>query len=219
MARFTLFDTSTPVFQATEGITNLGTLTFEDGFLVGVGNYGLHDTDGDSVSDHLDPDIDGDGKLNTDDDDLLNDGWSDTYHAQDPDGDGVPNFLDDDDDGDDLIDALDSDRDGNGVDDGDDPGDRDGDGFLDAVDLDQDNDGFTDGAERAAGSDPLHYLDTPLQQVGDLDGDGDVDAADGQQLVNQALGRAPYDARLDYNLNGAIDAVDLQLLIEDILAP
>lgn len=219
MARFTLFDTSTPIFQATEGITNLGTLTFEDGFLVGVGNYGLQDTDGDSVSDHLDPDIDGDGKLNTDDDDLLNDGWSDTYHAQDPDGDGVPNFLDDDDDGDDLIDALDPDRDGNGVDDGDDPGDRDGDGFLDAVDLDQDNDGFTDGAERAAGSDPLHYLDTPLQQVGDLDGDGDVDAADGQQLVNQALGRAPYDARLDYNLNGAIDAVDLQLLIEDILAP
>ncbi len=219
MARFRLFNTTTPVFQATEGVSDLGTLTFEDGFLVGVGNYALQDTDGDSVSDHLDPDMDGDGKLNTDDDDLLNDGWSDAYHAQDSDGDGVPDFLDDDDDGDDLIDALDPDRDGNGMDDGDDPGDQDGDGFLDAVDLDRDNDGFTDAEERSAGSNPLHYLDTPLQQVGDLDGDGDVDAADGQQLVNQALGRAPYDARLDYNLNGTIDAVDLQLLIDDILHP
>ena len=215
---FTAGTRFTPLFRATEGTTSIGTLEHEDGFLTGAANYPFIDTDGDGIMDSEDSDIDGDGIPNENDADVLGDGWADAFQAQDPDGDGIPSFLDADDDGDGIPDAEDSDRNGNGTPDAEEPLDTDGDGFVDALDLDIDNDGFDNATEIAAGSDPRHFLDTPFQQVGDINRDGEINAVDGQQLVNMALGRAPYMPLADYNRNGFIDAGDLQALINDILA-
>lgn len=217
VARFQLGALDSRLFDARGAQVELGVLTLSGQDLVGPGNLAAQDTDGDGTPDHMDDDIDGDGVENGDDEDVFGDGWADVYQLQDIDGDGVPAFLDDDDDGDGTPDHEDADRNGNDVLDQDDPGDIDGDGFFDALDLDMDNDGFDNETELEAGSDPRHYLDTPERRVGDLDGDGDIDAADGQQLVNQAIGRAPYSPRADYNLSGAIDATDLQSLINDLL--
>lgn len=217
--RFTAGSRSTPLFATTEGVTSIGALEPAGGFLTGTVNYPFTDTDGDGLFDAEDGDIDGDGIANGDDPDVLGDGWADAFQAQDPDGDGIPSFLDGDDDGDGTPDGEDADRDGSGMPDAGEPADADGDGFVDALDLDQDNDGFDNAAEIEAGSDPRHYLDTPLQHVGDLNGDGEINSVDGQQLINMGLGRAPYTPRADYDLNGTIDAVDIQSLINDILGP
>ncbi len=215
--RFVAGATQTLLFPATEATTALGVFTESDGGLVNTHFYGTIDSDGDGMVDGEDGDMDNDGIDNASDEDMLGDGWDDRYQSQDRDKDGVPDFLDTDDDGDGLDDASDTDRNGNGIDDAEDPGDIDQDGFFDVVDLDQDNDTYDDATERAAQSDPRHFLDTPLSQVGDLDRDGDVDVVDGQQLVNQALVRDTYNPRADYNLNGIIDASDLQSLVHDIL--
>jgi hypothetical protein len=208
-----------PLFGAVTDLTPVGLLTEADGDRVtGVATYPFNDTDGDGLLDHEDPDMDGDGIPNATDVDVLGDGWDDRFQVQDPDQDGIPSFFDTDDDGDDLADGEDPDANGNGVPDVEDPADTDGDGFVDAIDLDQDNDGFDNAVEAEAGSNPRHYLDTPFQQVGDINADGEINAVDGQQLINMALGRAPYAPLADYSLNGVIDAADLQALINDILA-
>lgn len=217
-ARFTVGSRMTPLLPATPDITAVGALELTEGFLTGEANYPFVDTDDDSTPNATDLDMDGDGIVNADDLDALGDGWSDGFQAQDPDSDGLPSFLDPDDDDDGTPDADDADRDGSGTPDTLEPADVDGDGFVDALDLDMDNDGFDNATELAAGSDPRHYLDTPVSKVGDIDQDGEVDAADGQMLINLGLGRGTYNPRADYNLNGTIDAVDLQSLINEILA-
>lgn len=216
-ARFQAGDTTTPIIPTTSDTTDVGVLALVEGVLIGPANYGTADADGDGTPNGADGDMDGDGIPNAEDDDVLGDGWSDAFQAQDPDGDGIPSFLDPDDDGDGIPDVDDEDRDGNGTPDVDDPADRDGDGFVDALDLDQDNDGFDNATEAEAGSDPLHYLDTPDSRVGDIDGDGEIDAADGQRLINLGLGRAPYTPRADFDLDGRVGAADLQSLINLIL--
>ena len=197
--------------------TALGSLT-RDGAVIrcGAGYTGI-DTDSDGVFDVEDNDRDGDGIFNGFDPDDLGDGWLDEYQGQDVDGDFVTAYLDTDDDGDGTPDLQDEDANGNGEPDVDEPRDYDRDGFIDAVDLDRDNDGFTNTEERAAGSNPEMFFDTPLERAGDLDGDGDVDAADGQRVVNMALRRSPYDPRADFNRNGVIDAVDVQGILRVIL--
>lgn len=207
----------TPLLPTREDITPIGILSLNGRFLVGDASYPFTDTDGDGIVDLDDDDMDGDGIPNGEDADKLGDGFADQFQAQDPDGDGIPNFLDDDDDGDGIPDADDPDRNGNGIPDVDEPADTDGDGFIDALDLDIDNDGFDNTTEIDAGSDPYHYLDTPLQRVGDVNNDGVINTVDGQQMVNMGLGRAPYTPRADYDLNGTIDAIDLQSLVNDIL--
>ncbi|MBX3176147.1 MAG: hypothetical protein KF886_02185 [Candidatus Hydrogenedentes bacterium] len=216
-ARFRAGDIDTPLLRATEGITAAGLLEPEGALLIGEGNYPFRDTDGDGMVDSEDPDIDGDGIPNAEDPDMIGDGWADAFQAQDPDGDGIPNFLDPDDDGDGVPDAVDPDRDGNGVPDADEPADTDGDGYPDALDLDIDNDGFDNATEIAAGSDPYHFLDTPLQRVGDVNQDGAINAADGQLMVNMVLRRAAFHPLADFNLNGMVDAGDVQALINRIL--
>ncbi|MBL7646837.1 MAG: hypothetical protein JNK74_11665 [Candidatus Hydrogenedentes bacterium] len=217
-SRFTAGSRQTPLFPTVPDITSIGALALTDGVLTGEANYPFVDSDGDGTPNADDLDMDEDGIDNGNDLDVLGDGWDDGFQAQDPDEDGIPSYLDGDDDGDGTADAEDADRDGSGTPDVDEAADVDGDGFVDALDLDIDNDGFDNATEEAAGSDPRHYLDTPTSQVGDLDEDGEVDAADGQQLINLGLGRSAYTPRADYNLNGYIDAVDLQSLINEILA-
>jgi len=209
VARFDTEMGSTPLFPTTAGgTTDLGTFTLDEGVLIGSAVYATLTGD---------DDWDDDGVPNASDDDALGDGWDDAFQAQDPDDDGIPSYYDEDDDGDGTPDIEDSDANGNGVVDTEDPVDTDGDGFIDAIDLDWDNDGFTNDAETLAGSNPYHFLDTPLSRIGDLDGDGDVDVADGQWVVNMALKRWDYDPRGDFDLNGAIDALDLQSILNVIL--
>ncbi len=217
-SRFTVGSRQSPLFPAVPDITPIGALELVEGVLTGEANYAFVDSDGDGTPNADDLDMDDDGIDNENDLDVLGDGWGDSFQAQDPDEDGVPSYLDNDDDGDGTPDSDDSDRDGSGTPDADEAADVDGDGFVDALDLDMDNDGFDNATEEGAGSDPRHYLDTPTSKVGDLDQDGEVDAADGQQLINMGLGRGAYNPRADYNLNGFIDAVDLQSLINEILA-
>jgi hypothetical protein len=217
-SRFMAGDRETPLFPATPDVTPIGALELAEGVLTGQANYPFVDSDGDGTPNADDLDMDNDGIDNGNDLDVLGDGWDDGFQAQDPDQDGIPSYLDGDDDGDGTVDAEDADRDGSGTPDVDEAADVDGDGFVDALDLDMDNDGFDNATEATAGSDSRHYLDTPTSKVGDLDEDGEVDAADGQQLINLGLGRGAYNPRADYNLNGYIDAVDLQSLINEILA-
>ncbi len=199
------------------GITSLGALDEVSGLLVSLEAYAAADTDGDGVVDLEDDDQDGDHVANDVDVDRLGDGWMDAYQVQDPDLDGVPSYFDGDDDGDGIPDEEDTDADGNGQADIEQPADFDKDGFIDAVDEDIDNDGFDNQTERDAGTNPYHYFDTPETRIGDLDQDGDIDAADGQRVVNAALRVMPYHPRADFDNDGAITAIDMHLIIGAIL--
>ncbi|MFP4500984.1 MAG: BACON domain-containing protein [Candidatus Hydrogenedentota bacterium] len=201
-----------------EATLEVGALTLNGEALTAANNpYALTDADGDGVPDAEDPDIDGDGVLNEDDPDALGDGFDDAYQAADVDGDGVPDYWDDDTDGDGIPDAEDEDANGNGTPDVDEAPDGDGDGFPDPVDLDRDNDGFSNVAELEAGTDPDHFFDTPEARLGDLDLDGDIDAVDLQRIINIALGKAPMNPRGDYDQDGVIDAQDIQRTVLRIL--
>ncbi len=127
------------------------------------------DTDGDGVPDNKDIDIDGDGIINTVED--QNADGDDCYwtYPTDTDGDGVPDYLDIDSDDDGLLDNLEAqttygyippsgkDKDGNGLDDayeetpgacgGLTPIDTDYDHHPDYVDIDSDDDGILDNVE------------------------------------------------------------------------
>ena len=52
--------------------------------------------------------------------------------------------------------------------------------------LDIDNDGFDNAAEAEAGSNPFHFLDTPLQQVGDINQDGEINEEEFFYIMSQA---------------------------------
>lgn len=217
-ASFTAGTQSTLLFPTERsGNTNLGVFSLKEDRLEGSDVYSRTDSDGDGIADDLDSDLDNDGIPNTADEDALGDGFADAIQVQDPDNDGVPSYWDKDDDGDGTVDAEDADANGNGVPDAEEPPDSDGDGFIDAVDLDIDNDGFSNTVEFLAGADPYHPLDTPQERVGDVDKDGDIDAADLQLQINMIIGSQPYDPRADFDQNSLVDALDLQRSINRIL--
>lgn len=164
-----------------------------------VHNISQSDIDGDGVGDACDPDKDGDGYLNTDDDFPM-----DVNEWIDSDGDGLGDNADYDDDGDQVVDSMDafpynpsefSDTDEDGVgdnadidDDNDgiyddedlfprDPlesTDNDGDRIGDNSDPDDDNDGYSDEVELREGTNPLDQVSIPL----DFDHDFNPDSTD-----------------------------------------
>lgn len=142
------------------------------------------DPDRDGAPNHVDPDSDGDGIL-----DSVEAGDADCDSAPvDSDRDGTPDFLDLDSDGDTISDAQET------------AGDRDGDGTPNYLDLDTDDDGRSD-AEEAGDAD----LDTPAASCAaedpddgaadfaDVDSDGDG-LGDGEEI---ALGTSPCDVDSD----------------------
>lgn len=213
-ARFNGVPQPTNLFPAVSRANiDLGTFTLSEGLLVGSTAYSNTDSDGDGVPDAEDDDQDNDSLLNAIDADALGDGWLDQFQQQDPDGDGAWNYYDADDDGDGIPDREDPDADEDGLLDTEEPVDTDGDGFIDAIDLDIDNDGFSNSDETADGSDPRHPFDTPLQRVGDLDRDGDIDSPDARQVIDCALKTAPYTVLADFDLDGTITAYDIQRVL------
>jgi len=189
------------------GVTDLGTLALEGTSLRGPDPYASHDADGDGVVDAVDPDCDNDGMVNALDPDVLGDGFADAFQQQDPDADGIPRYLDADNDADGLPDPVSPGA----------PVDTDRDGFLDAYDLDADNDGYSDAEERAAGSSPYLFFDRPGQLLGYCNGDGLVDAADIQWVVNTALSLFEYSVEADFDRSGEVDAADIQHVINRVL--
>nr|WP_299169711.1 gliding motility-associated C-terminal domain-containing protein [uncultured Allomuricauda sp.] len=127
------------------------------------------DTDGDGIPDNKDIDIDGDGIINTIEDQNVD--GDDCYwtYPTDTDGDGIPDYLDVDSDDDGIIDNIEGqtsygyippsgkDKDRNGLDDvyeetpgscdGLTPIDTDGDKIPDYLDIDSDDDGIIDNIE------------------------------------------------------------------------
>jgi len=143
--------------------------------VAGFSKYGLGaptDTDGDGLTDDVDPDDDNDGLLDGSDPyplDTDNDG-TDNADDWDDDRDGIPDGddpypLDTDNDG--LNNADDDDDDGDGLPDGSDAFlyDTDNDGEMNDVDDDDDNDGYSDAEEMAAGTDPLDPGAFPVAAV------------------------------------------------------
>ncbi|MEM7447556.1 MAG: hypothetical protein AAF355_04880 [Myxococcota bacterium] len=149
------------------------------------------DTDGDGVSDYLDPDSDGDGIRDRDevsDRDLAT-------PARDSDQDGVPDFRDSDSDENGIPDSIES------------TADTDFDGLADYFDLDDDNDFLSDAAELNGQIAPLRDRDSDGipdyhdpdsdndflldgdESIGDLDVDGLVnfidDDSDGDGIVDR----------------------------------
>ena len=150
----------------------------------------------DEGTDPNNPDTDGDGILDGDDDLPL-----DPNEDTDTDGDGIGDNADPDDDGDGVedtdeinngTDPLNPDTDGDGVNDREDnfpldaneATDTDADGIGNNQDLDDDNDGYSDAIENGEGTDPLDASDRPLDddndgipnsQDSDANGDGFTD--------------------------------------------
>jgi hypothetical protein len=54
-------------------------------------------------------------------------------------------------------------------------------------------------------------------RLGDIDGDGAIDAADIQAIVNIALTIDPYNPRADFDNDGRITASDLQSAVNRLL--
>ena len=113
------------------------------------------DTDADGVPDFLDTDSDGDTILDKDEGNI------------DTDGDGLPNYRDLDSDGDCIADAAEA----GDADPATPPVDTDGDGFPDYVDLDSDNEGLTDQLEDANCNGVVDPCETDRLKA-DSDGDG-----------------------------------------------
>lgn len=182
---------------------------------------GAVDSDGDGTPDYLDTDSDDNGVPDADE------------GAGDTDGDGVPDYLDDDNDGNGIsdLDEGTADTDGDGIFDVSSP-DNDGDGILDVVegildfdgdeainmnDPDADGDGIPDSLEGAGdpdGDNIPNFLDLdsngngiPDSEEGTADDDGD-----GLPAFVDDDDTTPFVAS-DLNGDGAIDAVDIQLVI------
>jgi len=147
-----------------------------------VDDTGGADCDANGVDDACDPDLDGDGTPDACDDDI--------------DGDGISNACDldltggDDCDANGIDDTCDADQDGDGTPDACDD-DNDGDGIPDECDSDTAMPGFTDSGEMLLEDDSL----SGAVALGDLDGDGDLDAFVGnllhranRVLINDGLG-------------------------------
>lgn len=107
--------------------------------------------------------------------------------------------------------------------------DRDGDGLRDLDEwyltgtdarlADSDADGVLDGAEYAAGTDPLSGASFPGD--GDVNADGEINAGDLVLVMQMAFGqRVPTSeqlARADINRDGLVDVVDVLLLQRRVL--
>jgi gliding motility-associated-like protein len=104
------------------------------------------------------PDTDGDGVIDGEDDFPL-----DPDYSNDNDGDGIPDEIDPDDDNDGILDQQDAFPNNPNE-----QFDTDGDGIGDKKDADDDNDGYTDLDETLQGSDPKNPNEKPV----DSDGDG-----------------------------------------------
>ncbi len=57
----------------------------------------------------------------------------------------------------------------------------------------------------------------PPRELGDIDGDGNVNATDLQLLINMVLGIEDFHTSADFDGNGIINAVDVQFIINKIL--
>ncbi|SHH01039.1 T9SS type B sorting domain-containing protein [Flagellimonas flava] len=193
----------------------------------------ITDTDGDGVPDSEDIDIDGDGIINTVED--QNADGDDCYwtYPTDTDGDGVPDYLDIDSDDDGIIDNLEAqttygdippsgkDTDGNGLDDAyeETPGscgglvpiDSDYDHVPDYLDIDSDNDGILDNVEAQTTS---GYIPPSGK---DIDGNGLDDAY--EETPGSCGGLLPIDTDgdhhkdfrdIDADNDGIIDNIEAQ---------
>ena len=182
---------------------------------------GLHDTDGDTITD-------------------LDEGRSSPGGATDTDGDGVPDFGDTDSDADGILDSSEAgdrdlasppvDTDGDGVEDFRDPDsdgdtiwdghegevDTDGDGLPDYRDLDVDCDGILDEVEAGDGSLDTPPVDTDGDGVEDFrDPDSDADGlSDGWEREH---GLDPLEA--DSDGDGAPDLVEVGRRTDPLDAP
>jgi hypothetical protein len=132
-----VFDIPVTTIVDRDMIHNTITFTLDHFSIYGIG--AKMDTDGDGITDDLDPDDDNDGYLDGEDPFPL-----------DTDNDGIPNIYDPDDDADGILDGDDEF-----------PFDTDNDGLRNDVDPDDDNDGYSDAEEIAAGTNPLDPLDHP----------------------------------------------------------
>ncbi|MFT4728743.1 MAG: outer membrane protein OmpA-like peptidoglycan-associated protein [Granulosicoccus sp.] len=126
-------------------------------------------------------DSDGDGSINSDNEDDDNDGITDIIEGTgDNDSDGVANYLDRDSDNDGVFDSRET------------AVDTDGDTVPDYLDLDSDNDGVYDALE--AGHDSI-------ANTGRLSSAATVDA--------NGLAQGSSDMRLDTDADGVVDMLDL----------
>ena len=136
------------------------------------------DTDGDGIGDNTDPDIDGDGISNEDEQAAGTDPSDGTVVPTDSDSDG-------------LVDAVDPDDDNDGISDEDEK-----ENGSDPTSPDTDGDGLNDGLETSLGTDPTNS---------DSDGDG-ID--DDQELENQINPNDPDSDTDDDGISDAQELED-----------
>jgi hypothetical protein len=164
------------------------------------------DMDGDGASDCEDPDIDGDGFLNSREE---NRGSNPLDAGSTPEEcDGLDN------DGDTLVDDGWPNADGDGLADCLDPDmDTDGDGIANPDDPDDDNDGFTDEREIFMGLSSLDACGVVDAWAPDIDNNGKVTIVDVlkyKPVIRSKLGvDVNYDRRYDLNANGEVNIVDV----------
>ncbi len=158
---------------------------------LGVYNPDQADMDGDGIGDACDPDIDGDGLLNTVEVELGTDPTN-----VDSDGDGIPDGNDDAD-GDGITNLVETNGGTVAV-------DTDGDGTIDALDLDTDDDGVPDAVEGTSDGDGNGigaWRDPNEQGNGDPDNDGVLD-------INDNCPQAANPDQADADKDGIGDACD-----------
>ena len=177
-------DISVDAYDVTMGTDDLATL----------------DHDGDGIVDSKDDDDDGDGIPDAKDNDDDGDGIADIAE-EDSDHDGTPDALDEDDDNDGTGDADDKDDDGDGTPDDKEVGDNDNDGIADDKDADDDNDGTPDAKDTDDDGDG-----TPDAEDNDDDNDG-VDDADDADHDNDGDGTPDAEDKDDDN-DGTPDDAD-----------
>ncbi len=170
------------------------------------------DADLDGIPDCLDPDIDGDGCLNEEDEFPL-----DASECWDTDKDGIGNNKDEDDDGDGQKDVYENQCGSDHLDYHSMAIDTDGDMIPDCADEDDDNDGYTDLVEEACGTNTLDANSRPLDTDSDgiLDCDDLDDDGDGQTDTEElACGTNPLDPSsftADTDGDGITDCFDTDI--------
>ncbi|RNC91562.1 MAG: gliding motility-associated C-terminal domain-containing protein [Allomuricauda sp.] len=182
------------------------------------------DSDADGVPNNIDIDDDGDGILDSVEDQNIDGDNDPTTNPTDTDGDGIPNYLDLDSDNDGLFDNYEAqspsnfiepskiDSDGNGLDDsyesspgsgeGLTPIDTESDSVSDYVDIDSDNDGILDQTESSTLSTEfdcdtvpnLDFSETPVLESG-----------------------TPFSVGSVYRISNVFDGLDALISVEEIV--